>query len=221
MNREKMLLFWLTFCSLLIIKPMLVQATNTVASGWLGTEDILFTINVSSPSGTANEWVIGENVTVDFLFQSYQQHWGYEWEYPLKIHRLEIEISGAGISHNKTIATDRVLHQFEYLRHTTEVKPAYSGEITGSIDISFESNDLAHEGWMDERQERFTFPIAVARLTTYDNLYDNYASSQSNISSLQNQLNNIKTLMYAFVASTIILLFTTIYFATRKSKVGQ
>ena len=218
MNKTKILLLWLITCSFLIFKP--AQAfSSQVASAWLGTEDILLTINVSSALGTSTEWLIGENVTVDFTFESHQQHWGAEWAYPLKIHRLEVELSGAGISYKKTIASDEVLYRFDDVRHIVEVRPTYNGVVKCVIDISFESNDLAHKGSMDGRQERLTFPLATARLTTYDDLYDDYANSQSNVDAFQNQLNVTRILMYIFIASTVVFIATTVYFAIRKPKV--
>jgi len=62
-------------------------------------------------------------------------------------------------------------------------------------------------------------------MTSYSELQEQYSSLNSTYNELQleqepiiNELNNVRNLMYIFIAATIILIATTVYFAIRKPK---
>jgi len=53
---------------------------------------------------------------------------------------------------------------------------------------------------------------------TYNNITTTYNELRSKQEAIVNELNNIRSRMYIFVATTVILLATTVYFAIRKSE---
>jgi hypothetical protein len=53
---------------------------------------------------------------------------------------------------------------------------------------------------------------------SYTVLQDSYNELQSDREAITNELSTIRNLMYIFITTTILLIATTVYFATRKPK---
>jgi len=219
-----------TMCNSTILSSKFMDAITTLTFDVTGPNETVGFCRITIPKalmkGPYTVYIDANEVTVNELLVSNTTHAFLYFAYIHSTHTITIV--------SWTERYDRLVEDFQNLNATlyellgniTDLKEEYDSLLTVTSDMQEQINSLNStcnnlQTLIDDLQKQVDLLNSTQQISV-DELQGQIESTNSTLTSGQdtviNELNNVRNLMYIFIATTIILIATTVYFAIRKPK---